>query len=289
MNSSGFAAWLNSASIWGIGFFLLLVMIAAAVAGHFIRLGLKRKSGATDKDADGENGFVLSSVLGLLALLMGFTFALAVDRFETRRALVLEEANAIGTAYLRAQLLEEPYRSRLSRLLVEYTDNRLEIATSAPDKARLLLGRNDRLATELWIVTVAAFPGIRGTDFSTAFIDSMNTVIDLNTSRKAARFARVPDEVYLGLFIYIVAASGLVGFSLVGLRERSAATFLFVLLTLALMLIMDIDRPANGGISESQWPMQDLQASLRNWPPEVFDAPAEAGARLPGPGPGNTR
>jgi hypothetical protein len=278
LTETGFAGWLNSAAIWWIAFWLLLAMIAASVAGQFIRRQLKRKLGEDGKEAEGEKGFVLSSVLGLLALLLGFTFALAVDRFETRRALVLEEANAIGTTYLRAQLLEEPHRSRISRLLVDYTDNRIEIAKATPEEARRLLGRNDRMVTELWVATVAVFPTIRGLDFSTAFIDSVNAVIDLDESRKAARQARVPYEVYVGLFIYIIASSGLVGFTLDGPRERSAAIFLFVLLTLAMMLILDIDRPATGGINESQWPMEDLRASLRTWPPEVFD-PGGAPAR----------
>jgi hypothetical protein len=276
MTETGLAGWLNATPIWWIAISLLLAMIAATLAGHFIRRWLKPKPGETADDAGSGSGFILSSVLGLLALLLGFTFALAVDRFETRRALVLEEASAIGTAYLRAQLLEQPHRARISRLLVDYTDNRLEIATSAPDEARRLIGRNDRLATELWVATAAAFPTVDGRPFSSDFIDSMNTVIDLNTSRKAARFARVPYEVYLGLFIYILAAAGLVGLTLDRAREKSTAGFLFVLLTLALMLIIDIDRPATGGINESQWPMEDLQASLRNWPPETFDLPSSA-------------
>jgi len=272
MSVSAFAAWIDATSLWWIAFWLLLAMIAVSQAGNVLRRRLKRKRDVAEKGVDDEDhGAVVSAALGLLALLMGFTFALAVDRFETRRALVLEEANAIGTAYLRAQLLEEPHRSQVSRLLVEYTDNRLEIAGKPPEEARLLLGRNDRLLTELWVSTVAAFPTIRGVDFSSAYIDSMNLVIDLGESRKAARMARVPNEVYLVLFIYIVAASGLLGYTLDGPREKWAGRILFMLLTLSLMLIIDIDRPARGGINESQGPMEDLQASLRNWPPEVFE------------------
>ena len=278
MSASAFAAWIDATSLWWIAFWLLLVMIAVSIAGNVLRRRLKRKQDAAAKDVDDEDlGAVISAALGLLALLMGFTFALAVDRFETRRALVLEEANAIGTAYLRAQLLDEPHRSRVSRLLVEYTDNRLELASKSPAEARRLIGRNDKLLTDLWVSTVAVFPTIRGTDFSTAYIDSMNAVIDLGESRKAARLARVPNEVYVVLFIYIVAAAGLLGYALDGPREKWAGRMLFLLLTLSLMLIIDVDRPARGGINESQGPMEDLQASLRGWPPEVFDAPADAG------------
>jgi hypothetical protein len=282
MSSSAFAVWIDATSLWWIAFWLLLAMIVASQVGNVIRRRLRRKLAANAKNLDEAVDSVLSATLGLLALLMGFTFALAVDRFETRRARVLEEANAIGTTYLRAQLLEEPHRSRISGLLVEYTDNRIDLAGKSAKEARHLLGRNDRLVTELWVATVEAFPTIRRIDFSSAFLDSMNTVIDLAESRKAAREARVPNAVYVVLFIYIVAAAGLHGYTLDGPRERWAGRMLFLLLTLSLMLIIDVDRPVRGGISESQRPMEDLRASLRSWPPELFNPPER-------PAPGNTR
>jgi hypothetical protein len=277
VSSAAFADWLASTSLWAIAVALLLAMVAAAVAGYFVRKWRLRRRGPLDPEKENHEGFVLSAVLGLLALLLGFTFALAVDRFETRRALVLEEANAIGTAYLRTQLLEEPHRARISRLLVEYTDNRIVVARAPPAEARTLVARNDRLVTELWAGTIAAFPTIRGIDFSSAYLDSMNLVIDLDESRKASRQAKVPHEVYLVLFIYIVVAAGVMGFTLDGPLERGAATFLFLLLTLSLMLIIDIDRPTGGGIDESQRPMEDLQASLRVWQAGAFDAPPASG------------
>jgi hypothetical protein len=276
VNGAGFADWLAVTSIWTIAFVLLLAMVAAAVAGYFIRKWRLRRRGPGDPEKENHEGFVLSAVLGLLALLLGFTFALAVDRFETRRALVLEEANAIGTAYLRTQLLEEPHRARISRLLVDYTENRIAMGKAPFVDARTRVARNDRLVTELWVATIAAFPSIRGIDFTTAYLDSMNLVIDLDESRKASRQAKVPYEVYFVLFVYIVCAAGVMGFTLDGPLERWAATFLFLLLTLSLMLIVDIDRPASGGINESQRPMEDLQASLRVWQAGAFDPPAPA-------------
>ena len=78
-----------------------------------------------------QEGYLVGSMLGILALLMAFSFSMALDRYEERRHLVIQEANAIGTAYLRAQLLDEPYRTRLSRLLVDYTDNRIALGTGS--------------------------------------------------------------------------------------------------------------------------------------------------------------
>ncbi|WP_036168144.1 hypothetical protein [Noviluteimonas dokdonensis] len=270
MNVSGFGGWLEATPLWLIAACLIAAMSVSRVVGIALRRRWKQGVASDGSKSDGEEGFMLSSVVGLLALLVGFTFALAVDRFETRRSLVLEEANAIGTAYLRTQLLEEPHRSRISRLLVDYTDNRLELARLPNAEARPLMARNDRMTTELWVATVAAWPTIRGMDFSSSYIDSMNSVIDLGESRKISRLAKVPYEVYGVLFVYLIAASGLVGFTRESRRERWSTTFLFLLFTLALGLIIDIDRPIDGAIHESQKPMEDLRASLRATPPAVF-------------------
>ena len=213
MNFPGFSEWLGDTPLWLIALSLLAAMALASLLGNVLRRRHLREHGGSDEKVDSEGGFMLSSVLGLLALLVGFTFSLALDRFETRRGLVLEEANAIGTAYLRTQLLEEPYRARISQLLVEYTDTRLEISRLPDSKARLLVPRNDALANSLWIETIAAWPTIRGYDFSSSYIDSMNTVIDLNESRKISRQAKVPHEVYAVLFIYLIATAGIVGYT----------------------------------------------------------------------------
>ena len=108
-----------------------------------------------ERASEGQEGYVISAVLGLLALLLGFTFSLAVDRYEIRRALVLQEANALGEAYLRSQLLPEPHRGRMSALLTTYADNRLSLAKAGAHKNSELLARNDALVTEIWAETVA--------------------------------------------------------------------------------------------------------------------------------------
>ena len=274
MSPPGFAAWLEVTPIWGIALWLSLAMALSSVLGNVFRRRHLRLHPEDDGKTEGDGSFMLSSVVGLLALLIGFTFALAVDRFETRRALVLEEANAIGTAYLRTQLLEEPHRARISRLMVEYTDNRLELSRLHEGEARDRIIRNDQLIDQLWIETMAAWPTIRGMDFSSSYLDSMNTVIDLNESRKISRQAKVPHAVYTVLFIYIIVTAGLVGYTRKSTRERWSALFLFLLLTLTLMLIVDIDRPVDGGINTSQRPMEDLQAWLHRTPPASFDQPA---------------
>jgi hypothetical protein len=262
-----FQDWVSQTHLLLVALVLIGSMAVAAVVGTIF--GARHKSG---DETEGQVGYVVSAVLGLLALLLGFTFSLAVDRFEARRGLVLQEANAIGTAYLRVQLLEEPHRARMTDIVRRYVDNRVAVAKATERSEQLrMLAINDALVTDLWTATSAAFPSIQGLDFSSAFLDSVNTVIDLDTSRKMARMARVPPAVFFVLFVYLVTTAGVLGFVLKGKGGRLAAGFLLLLLTLALALIIDIDRPAGGGVVESQAPMEALQASLHAQSPAVYD------------------
>lgn len=282
MDVSWYEDWLRHAPLLGIGAVLLLLSFAAALAGYALQRFHARADAAKKAEADSQEGFVVSAVAGLLALLTGFTFSLAVDRYDTRRRLVLEEANAIGTTYLRAQLLTEPHRARISDLLVRYTDNRVVLGKDKPGPdARQRLAVNDALVVDLWTATAASWDSIKGYDFSSAFIDSMNTLIDLDASRKMARAAQVPTVVFTVLFIYLIMTAGVMGYVMNGPRGRITAVFLLALLTLSQMLILDIDRPTGGRIVESQLPMERLRDFLHAQPPSTFDhwkAPAAAAA-----------
>lgn len=257
-----------------LGLILLIIVIGITWAG--MRVGIKgakraRAADSLEKDDD-VNGAIVPAVLGLLALLLGFTFALAIDRFETRRALVLEEANAIGTAYLQAQVLPQPHRERVSTLLVRYTDNRVVLArTEAPEDRRQRLADNDRTVNDIWAATLAGFDSIKGLDMSSAFVSSINAVIDLDTSRKTGRMAHVPEEVFWVLIVYVLVTAAILGYTM---RTRSSfrlACVMHVLVVMSLMLIIDIDRPAAGGIRESQFPMELLSKSMHAEPRAAYD------------------
>jgi hypothetical protein len=266
------SVWIEQAPIWAIGLVLIIGLTITAFIGHTLR---RRQTAApaasTDTHADGQDGYIVSAVLGLLALLTGFTFSLAIDRFETRRERVLIEANAIGTTYLRAQLLGEPHRARLSKMLVEYTDNRIALGAARADDVKRLLATNDQLLTDLWTATVAAFPSIKPYDFSTSFLEAMNQLIDMDAARKVARLARVPAEVLIALIFYQFVTAGVLGYVLSGRLGRLSTGFLLFLFVLSLLLIIDVNRPTSGGITESQAPMIALRKTLETQPPAVFD------------------
>jgi hypothetical protein len=261
--------WLSSAPIWWLG----VILLAALLASAFIGRAMRPRANPKDDDAkdDYGEGYSVSAILGLLALLTGFTFSLAIERFETRRQLVLEHANAIGTAYLRVQLLPEPHRAQLSALINEYTGNAIALANAPPGNSGSLLAQDDAILTRLWAATKAGYDSIKTLPFAATFVSSINSLVDMDGARRAARSAHVPLEVFAVLLIYLIGTAGVLGYVLRSRRGLFAASFLLVLLTLSQLLILDIDRPMAGTIRESQKPMEDLRDFLKHQPPAVFD------------------
>jgi hypothetical protein len=263
--------WLSGLSLTGLILVVFGSMLLAAVAGHFVHAGLDRRSRSADGEEHNQESYLVGSMIGILALLMAFSFSMALDRYEERRHLVVQEANAIGTAYLRSQLLDEPHRSRLSGLLVAYTDNRIALGTGKHAGLDRQLALNDKLLTEIWAAVVAARDSANSHGVTTAILMTFNEVIDLDTERKVARQVRVPAPVLLFLFGFLVLTAAVLGYVLEERRARIGVVVLFVLLSLYVSIIADLNRPTSGNITESQEPMLMLRRSLKSQPPEAFD------------------
>lgn len=263
--------WLAGLSLVGVVLTMLVSMLIAALAGHAVhQLQLRWARGREEAERSQES-YLVGGMLGLLALLLAFSFSMALDRYEERRHLVVQEANAIGTAYLRAQLLDEPHRSRLSHLLLVYTDNRIALGTGKPDELAGKLAVNDRLLTDLWAAVTAARDSANAHGITTAILMTFNEVIDLDTERKVARQVRVPTPVLLLLYGFIILTAATLGYVLEERRAKIGTCVLFVLLSLYVSIIADLNRPVSGSIRESQEPMLMLRQSLITQPPEVFD------------------
>ena len=245
--------------IWATALLLLATLLGACELGFRLR----RRRPPADAPYD---GYILSAAFGLLALLVGFTFSLALGRHEASRTLVLDEANAIGTAYLRAQLAPEPYRGELLGQLRRYTDARLALAAAGEDTAAI--GRADAAAhalhQQLWATTGAAVPAMQPATLTPHLVAAVNETIDLAASRKAALGTRLPTSVLATLVLYAIMSAGILGHVLGGAGRRTGATttILFVLLTLAVALILDLDRTRTGSITVSQTPLAALRASM---------------------------
>ena len=264
--------WFASLSLLGVVLVILVSMSLAALAGYGVRrLEIRRAQRRDEEVEHSQESYLVGSILGLLALLLAFSFSMALDRYEERRHLVVQEANAIGTAYLRSQLLDEPHRSRLSQLLVDYTDNRIYLADAAREHNTRLLAVNDQLLTEIWAAVTAARDSALAHGISTPLLMTFNEVVDLDTERKVARQVRVPSPVLLLLYGFLLLTALVLGYVLEDRRGRMGAAALFILLSLYVSIIADLSRPTSGTIRESQQPMLMLQASLKAQPPSAFD------------------
>jgi hypothetical protein len=246
---------------------LLIALIVQALLFAGFELGFRipiwmRREPANEAESGGLD-HLFAAVLGLLALLLGFTFSLSLTRFEAKRDLVLQEANAIGTTWLRAQLLEEPNRGQMLGLLRDYVDARLD--WSEAEHASDDLERTSALQAKLWAVTGDAMRSDSSPQIARATLEAMNQSFDMASARQAARSAHIPDRVLHVLILYALLSVVMLGYilSVSHKAHRLATGLLLVLLNLAILVILDIDRSRTGAIQVSQQPMEVLKQSLR--------------------------
>ena len=264
--------WLRSTPIWLLGLLIFVATLACALAGSSLDRWYARQFGSKEKLSESQSGYVVSIVYFLLSLLVGFTFQMAIERFEVRRHLVLDDANAIEALYLKAQLLDDPHRSRLSGLLVRYAQNHIDLAQARRDDAigRKLLADDDRLRRDLWAATMPAFQSIKNLDFSTSLVESAADVVKIDSDRRAARLPPIPMTIFFVLIFYSVVAATVLGAAMKSRKGEIVSAVMLVLQTLALMLVADINRPVDGTIHESQASMQQLLQRLQSEPPATY-------------------
>src|SRR3954454_15286048 len=210
-----------------------------------------------------------SGLLGLMALIIGFTFAMALTRFETRREAIVNEANAIGTTALRARLLPQPYRTETLKLLREYVEIRLDVVQSGESLAELAtaIDRSNAIQEALWLQTKEISAKDNRYVPTGLFIQSLNEMIDNQGKRLAALRNRIPSVVLLALFGLAAASCGFAGYAgaLEVKRTRLPIYIIGVLISSMIYLILDIDRPSAGLITNNQQPMIDTAASIASY------------------------
>lgn len=247
---------------------MLIGLLGATELGY--RLGVRRQTAADDSSKAHVNA-LQGALLGLLALLLGFTFAMAVSRFDTRKGLVLAEANAIGTTYLRARLLPEPYRQELTRLLRSYVDTRLAFYDAGVNPSRIAAANasTESLQEELWRAAIPLAQQDPRAVPTGLFIQSLNDVIDLHEKRVGALENHVPEPVLHLLFGVAAVALGFIGHGcgLSGTRRIASTTIVSALVVLVIAVIIDLDRPRRGLIKVSQDSMVKLKATLNRTAP----------------------
>jgi hypothetical protein len=244
--------------------FQILIFSAAVLVGA-IEIG--RWFGARAKPQGiGSIPTLEASILGLLALMIGFTFAVALSRFEARREGVLNEANSIGTTALRARLLPAPHSQECLKLLREYVQVRLGLTqkiSSAPD-LKAALNRSNAIQEALWLQAKDVAAKNNGMVPTGLFIQSLNEMIDDHEKRVIALASNVPDIVLLVLYLIAMAASAFSGYA-AGVEAQRSRGPMYVAMGLfiaVILLIQDLDRPSRGFITASERPMQDVADSI---------------------------
>jgi hypothetical protein len=210
-------------------------------------------------------GIVQGAFFALVGLILAFGLTLAIGRYDTRRTAVVDDANTIGTTYLRAQTLAEPMRSRSLQLLRQYTDASLALSHAVPTTARFAeaVDREDALQRRLWSQAGNALSSAPLDSAPRLYVETLNQMIDQQTVRIAALNNRIPNEV-LALEVFGAAfAFGLLALY-TALHGRGATTVVLAgaLVTLLLLVIFDLDRPTRGLITVPDAPLVALRSEM---------------------------
>ena len=234
--------------LFAIGLFLGMLLLLEV--GR--RIGVHRLA----KDPQGAEagvGTVEGAVFALLGLLIAFTFSGAASRFDTRRQLIIEETNDIGTAYLRLDLLPLDAQPALRQKFRAYLDTRLEIYRKIPDMAAAKeeMAKANRLQVEIWRQSVAASraPGAAAAA-PLLLLPALNAMIDITTTRTMAMQIHPPVVIFALLFGLALASSLLVGYGMATSKTRNWLHMLGLAFVMAVSVyvILDIEYPRLGFI-----------------------------------------
>ncbi len=246
----------------GVLFLVILTVVLLSVEGGY-RLGRYRRM-RSDQEKEAPVGAMVGATLGLLAFILAFTFGMAASRFDTRRQVVLDEANAIGTTYLRAAML--PERSEEVRsLLRDYVDTRAQALK--PGYLEECIRRSEQLQEELWTHAVAIGQSHPASIVVGLFVESLNEVIDLHTKRLTAGVrSRIPGAIWSALFAVTILALGAMGYhaGLAGTSRSLAVLAVALCFSAVMVLIADLDRWREGALQVSQQALIDLQQSIKS-------------------------
>jgi hypothetical protein len=210
-------------------------------------------------------GVLQGALLGIVGLILAFGLSFAVSRYQDRRSVTTAEANAIGTSYLRAQVIAEPERTPSLTLLRRYTDLALAITDEVPNSGRMqrTSAQQQVLQRQLWQLAGRSLAKAPQDTAPRLYVDSLNSTFDLQAARLSALNNKVPDPVLLLEIIGAAAALGLLAFH-ISLYGRGLAPLIVAagLVTALLLITFDLDRPARGLINVPDATLQSLQASM---------------------------
>jgi hypothetical protein len=250
-----------SLSSWQLGLVVFAVIGGAAALGALAGSHLRRHSETYREPI----GVLQGALLGVVGLILAFGLTLAVGRYQDRRAHVVDDANTIGTAYLRAQTIAEPQRTRSLGLLRQYNDLAIEVTHEIPGSAALeaTAAAQNHIQRDLWRLAGESLNGAPLASAPRLYVDSLNDMIDQQTVRLSGLNNRVPGAVLLLELLGAAVALGLLALYLSmlgrGLFPVIAAA---ALVSLLVLVTFDLDRPTRGLITVPAAPLLAEKATM---------------------------
>ncbi len=239
---------------------LFVLIVAADEVGLRIGGFYQRN---TDEDLKSHTSAIQGGVIGMLALILGFTFNMSIQRYDSRAGAEVAEANAIGTAELRAELLPDPYAGEAQAAIDDYIDLRVRsshVDLTRRDERRALTGETRAMQQRIWDIGIRAAEANPNPVKTGYFLTSVNDMIDAQGARLDVLERHVPPAIFYLLFLFFIATGGLIGYSsgLGQRRSRVPALILNLLICLLVFIIIDLDRPRRGLIQVKQDSMEAL-------------------------------
>ena len=252
---------IDSIPMWSALLVTVGLVLTANELGY--RIGVFR-SDKHEKDGQNQVISMTGAHLGLLAFILAFSFSMAAGHFADRRHLLLEEVNAIETAYLRAGLVDEPQGSAVESLLTSYTANRASLTTM--DTVEQILAKSDAIQKEIWAEIKQLSRKEKLTVMDSLLVQAINTVFDLHEKRVfAGLHNRVPANIWAALYVILILSMVGMGFSAGLSRKRNpvASIALAMSFSMVMYVIADLDRPTVGVMKADQTIMMKLADRLQ--------------------------
>lgn len=224
---------------------LFILLITVYILGYRLRTKtLKKTTEHTVEDLGAING----TLLGLLALLLAFTFGMSNSRYDTRRQLVIEEANNIGTAILRTDIYPDSVRNLLRANLKQYVEARIAFYQAGMDVEKTVAEykRAGDIGNKIWSIAAAYAREDDITTRTSELIPALNAMIDITTTRRAAGEATIPDSIMYFLFTLCLCSSFLLGYDRKNKFDWIVVIGFALMLSATVFTIIDLDRPRSG-------------------------------------------
>jgi hypothetical protein len=255
----------DSIPSWMFAFGLLLLMILANEIGF--RLGNTRHNRESEISRS-VSGLLKGSILGLVAFLMAFAFSNTSSRFDSRRQIVLNEANALGTCYLRAGLLQDEQSQNIKSILRGYTEQRMALFERGADSEvkKSILSKMDDLMNQLWTEVELAARADVSLAHMAMIVPAANDVIDMHGTRSWATKGHLQPAVLIVLIACVLISSILIGHSSGQSTVRHLGLWISfnLLFAIVLFVVLDYDRPRQGFIQIDHSPFIELLQSMKN-------------------------